>query len=424
MSASGTENRTTLRIGTDAMKLTTIPNEFKEAAPVIREINAQGFEAYFVGGSVRDALLNKSIHDVDIATSAYPEEIKQIFKRTVDVGIEHGTVLVLMEDQQYEVTTFRTESTYQDFRRPDEVTFVRSLKEDLKRRDFTINALALDSTGEIIDLFDGIEDLTNQTIRAVGNPHERFHEDALRMMRGLRFASQLDFKIEEKTLAAIAEFHPLLEKISVERITIEVVKMLLGVNRQGGLAPFIETECYQYCPKLREQGAGLFRLMDLPARQIETEAEAWTLLIQSLNLPEAEIRSFLKAWKLSNQLIQNVSQLVRGLRFRLSNDWQPMMLYELGEESAVLVERLLYYYQQESQVQVTKELVKALPIHQRHELAITGKDLLAVLEETPGKWLGELIAEIEQHVVEGSLENKQEVLLSFAKKQRSKGEKA
>lgn len=157
--------------------------------------------------------------------------------------------------------------------------------------------------------------------------------------------------------------------------------MLLGVNRQGGLAPFIETECYQYCPKLREQGAGLFRLMDLPARQIETEAEAWTLLIQSLNLPEAEIRSFLKAWKLSNQLIQNVSQLVRGLRFRLSNDWQPMMLYELGEESAVLVERLLYYYQQESQVQVTKELVKALPIHQRHELAITGKDLLAVLEE-------------------------------------------
>lgn len=114
------------------------------------------------------------------------------------MGIEHGTVLVLMEDQQYEVTTFRTESTYQDFRRPDEVTFVRSLKEDLKRRDFTINALALDSTGEIIDLFDGIEDLTNQTIRAVGNPHERFHEDALRMMRGLRFASQLDFKIEEK----------------------------------------------------------------------------------------------------------------------------------------------------------------------------------------------------------------------------------
>lgn len=230
--------------------------------------------------------------------------------------------------------------------------------------------------------------------------------------------------MKKKTLAAIAEFHPLLEKISVERITIEFVKMLLGVNRQGGLAPFIETECYQYCPKLREQGAGLFRLMDLPARQIETEAEAWTLLIQSLNLPEAEIRSFLKAWKLSNQLIQNVSQLVRGLRFRLSNDWQPMMLYELGEESAVLVERLLYYYQQESQVQVTKELVKALPIHQRHELAITGKDLLAVLEETPGKWLGELIAEIEQHVVEGSLENKQEVLLSFAKKQRSKGEKA
>ncbi len=118
--------------------------------------------------------------------------------------------------------------------------------------------MALDSTGEIIDLFDGIEDLTNQTIRAVGNPHERFHEDALRMMRGLRFASQLDFKIEEKTLAAIAEFHPLLEKISVERITIEFVKMLLGVNRQGGLAPLLKQNAINIVPNYENKGLDFF----------------------------------------------------------------------------------------------------------------------------------------------------------------------
>ncbi|MBW4947593.1 CCA tRNA nucleotidyltransferase, partial [Klebsiella pneumoniae] len=139
----------------------------------------------------RDNLLGLPIHDVDIATSAYPAEIKQIFKRTVDTGIQHGTVMILDHGNGYEVTTFRTETGYQDFRRPDSVTFVRSLEEDLKRRDFTINALAMRADGEIIDLFDGIADLKAHKIRAVGVADERFHEDALRMMRAVRFESQL-----------------------------------------------------------------------------------------------------------------------------------------------------------------------------------------------------------------------------------------
>ena len=175
------------------MKLKVIPQEYQKALPILKKIEAAGFEAYFVGGSVRDVLLGQPIHDVDIATSAFPAEIKEIFPRTIDVGIEHGTVLVLDGDEQYEITTFRTESAYQDFRRPDQVEFVRSLEEDLKRRDFTINAFALKEDGEIVDLFDGLVDLENNVLRAVGNPHERFHEDALRMMRGLRFVSQLGF---------------------------------------------------------------------------------------------------------------------------------------------------------------------------------------------------------------------------------------
>ena len=208
------------------MKLKQLPREYQKAIPVLNKLEQAGFEAYFVGGSVRDILLDQPIHDVDIATSAFPEEIKQLFPKTIDIGIEHGTVLVLAEEEQYEITTFRTESTYQDYRRPDHVEFVRSLVEDLKRRDFTINAFALKEDGQIIDLFDGLADLENQILRAVGDPQERFHEDALRMMRGIRFVSQIGFTLEQETAAAIQANHSLLGKISVERINVEFINML------------------------------------------------------------------------------------------------------------------------------------------------------------------------------------------------------
>ena len=193
------------------MRLEKMPSEFQEALPVLEKIKEAGFEAYFVGGSVRDALLNRPIHDVDIASSAYPEEIKKIFPRTVDVGIEHGTVLVLEGQGEYEITTFRTEDVYVDYRRPSQVSFVRSLEEDLKRRDFTINALALDQKGEIVDLFNGLADMKNCTLRAVGVAAERFNEDALRIMRGFRFQAGLDFDLEELTFQAMADCAPLLE---------------------------------------------------------------------------------------------------------------------------------------------------------------------------------------------------------------------
>ena len=164
------------------MRLSYLPSEFQKALPILEKIKAAGFEAYFVGGSVRDALLNRPIHDVDIASSSYPEETKQIFERTVDIGIEHGTVLVLENGGEYEVTTFRTEDVYVDYRRPSSVSFVRSLEEDLKRRDFTVNAFALNENAEVIDKFNGLADLDNRVLRAVGKAEERFNEDALRIM--------------------------------------------------------------------------------------------------------------------------------------------------------------------------------------------------------------------------------------------------
>ena len=175
------------------MKLKQLPSEFQEALPIVEKLKAAGYEAYFVGGSVRDAILGRSIHDVDIATSAYPEETKKVFTRTIDIGIEHGTVLVLHGNQEYEITTFRTEDVYVDYRRPSHVSFVRSLEEDLKRRDFTVNAFALSDEAQIIDLFAGLKDLEGKVLRAVGVAQERFNEDALRIMRGFRFAASLDF---------------------------------------------------------------------------------------------------------------------------------------------------------------------------------------------------------------------------------------
>ena len=187
-----------------------LDKNFQDALPVLDIFEKNGFEAYFVGGSVRDALLHKPINDIDIATSAFPEEVKSIFKKTIDVGIQHGTVVVLFQNEPYEVTTFRTESGYQDYRRPDQVTFVRSLEEDLKRRDFTINAFAMDQKGIIKDFFQGLQDLEKKIIRAVGDPYERFHEDALRIMRAIRFQSQLNFDIEEQTFQAVVESASLL----------------------------------------------------------------------------------------------------------------------------------------------------------------------------------------------------------------------
>ena len=249
------------------MILTQLPAAFQEAKPIIETIEAAGFEAYFVGGCVRDTILGKPLHDVDIATSAFPAEVKQLFKRTVDTGIEHGTVMILDHGNGYETTTFRTESGYQDFRRPDQVTFVRSLKEDLKRRDFTINALAMTAKGEVIDLFDGLADLKRGVLRAVGVAEERFHEDALRMMRAVRFASQLDFAIEPQTQQAITDNAALLTKIAVERTRVEWEKLLMGQHPDAGLKSLLTTGLYQYMPMMAAQKPMLQQLLALPDNQ-------------------------------------------------------------------------------------------------------------------------------------------------------------
>lgn len=189
-------------------------------------LHGKGFEAYAVGGCVRDSVLGREPDDWDITTSAKPEEVKAIFRRTVDTGIQHGTVTVLVGEHSHEVTTYRVDGEYKDGRHPESVTFTASLEEDLKRRDFTINAMAYDEEEGLIDLYGGMQDIQRRLIRCVGDPEERFSEDALRMLRAMRFAAQLDFKIDRDTVRAIVDHADALEKISAERICTELLKLI------------------------------------------------------------------------------------------------------------------------------------------------------------------------------------------------------
>lgn len=201
----------------------TLPESVKN---IIDILEANGYEAYAVGGCVRDTLLSRVPGDWDITTSAKPEEVKALFSHTIDTGIEHGTVTVMMNHVGYEVTTYRIDGEYEDARHPKEVTFTSNLVEDLKRRDFTINAMAYNERAGLVDEFDGIGDLKKGIIRCVGDPMERFAEDALRMLRAVRFAAQLGFSIDENTKAAIRKLAPTIAKVSVERIAVELVKLL------------------------------------------------------------------------------------------------------------------------------------------------------------------------------------------------------
>ena len=198
------------------------------AAYVLHQLREAGYEAYVVGGCVHDSLLHRVPDDWDITTSARPEEVKAVFRRTIDTGIQHGTVTVMVGKESYEVTTYRVDGEYADGRHPNSVTFTPNLLEDLKRRDFTINAMAYNPGVGIVDEFNGIQDLENKTIRAVGDPQQRFTEDALRMMRAVRFSAQLDAVIEDETAAAIRRLAPNLQLVSAERIRVELEKLLLS----------------------------------------------------------------------------------------------------------------------------------------------------------------------------------------------------
>lgn len=394
------------------MRLEKMPSEFQEALPILEKIKSAGFEAYFVGGSVRDALLERPIHDVDIASSAYPEETKAIFDRTVDVGIEHGTVLVLENGQEYEITTFRTEDVYVDYRRPSSVSFVRSLEEDLKRRDFTVNAFALNEKGEIVDLFDGLEDLENKLLRAVGVPHERFHEDALRIMRGFRFQASLGFDLEEATFDAMKECASLLEKISVERTFIEFDKLLISPYWRQGLASMLESEAYQYLPAMKGKKSALEHMFELVMDYTFTTSEqAWAALVLALEIQD--IPKFMKCWKTSRDFAKTVERIVEILNIRQKRSLDKRDCYKYDKRLLLLAEELREASELSVDYLAIEQVYDSLTIHDKHEVVVNGGTLIKDYGFQPGPALGDILTKIEYAIVDGELANEKEAILAF-----------
>ena len=393
------------------IKINNLPPIFTAAFPVLKQLEQAGYEAYFVGGSIRDLILKRPIHDIDIATSAYPAEVKRIFPKTIDTGIKHGTVTVLNDGASYEITTFRTESGYQDFRRPDHVTFVQNLAEDLKRRDFTINALAMNRTGEIIDLFNGLGDLQKHLIKAVGDPMKRFHEDALRMMRAVRFMSQLNFDLESQTKEAVSDLHQLLSKISVERIRDEFVKMGTGTNSRAAFKIFLQTKLSESVPDFAGK-SDLLAIYPKLKFNPSLETSLWSIIIILLKISDNQIARFMRDWKNSNAMTEKVRKIVA--LFDLISEKSPsdLELFNAGKDVLLNTIDVAHILGQPINSEALVDRYTALPIKSMSELAVDGQFLIANGIK-PGPKLGQILNEIKQKVISGELANSKDDIQDY-----------
>ncbi|WP_018660365.1 CCA tRNA nucleotidyltransferase [Heyndrickxia acidiproducens] len=383
---------------------------FQTALPILKTLEDAGFEAFFVGGAIRDMLLERPIHDVDIATSAKPLEVKALFPHTIDIGIEHGTVLVLYKGGQYEVTTFRTESEYKDYRRPESVWYVDSLLEDLKRRDFTMNAIAMDDAGKLVDPFSGCDAIRNKTIQTVGSPEERFHEDALRMMRAIRFTSQLGFTIEAETKRAISLHAPLLQYIAAERITQEFIRLLEGPYPYEALKLLCETKLLSYLPGLNGAETRLEAKLHPDLNRL-TEKQLWLYLLAVCGLGNKE--AFLHQWRLPASKRKEILRTFGFLQKRLQAEWDLAALYDAGETAATDAETVFWALRQEKwepRVQTMKEEFLKMKITERSELSVTGTDLMLWFGKSGGPWIKEMLRESEMAVLNGEIANDREAI--------------
>jgi tRNA nucleotidyltransferase (CCA-adding enzyme) len=380
---------------------------FENAKPILEKLHLAGYEAYYVGGAVRDHLLSRRIGDVDIASSAKPIDIQNLFDHTIDVGAEHGTIIVLHNNTPYEVTTYRAESEYVDFRRPKEVSYITSLKEDLRRRDFTINAMAMDIDGIILDYFNGKSHLSEKLIQTVGSSAERFTEDALRMLRAVRFVSQLDFTLCPETRLSIKDHVHLLEFISVERKTIEIEKLLKGINHRNALEIIIETGMNAFLPGLEMKQDELKKLSDYILKYLKTGEELWTIFTYCI-APQS-VQTFLRKWKLPVKLIKAVDKNIEYLTIINEQSWSDFLLYEVGSDRAILVERIRSVMTDplklDENVKRIKHSFRELPIQHREQLVITGHDVIQYLNKQPGPWVSIAIKEVEKAIISKKLEN-------------------
>lgn len=430
---------------------------------ILKRLNEANFEAYFVGGSLRDAVLELPINDVDITTSATPDEIIETFSdyQVLPIGIEHGTVAIIMNGEQIEITTFRHDGEYSDGRRPDKVTFTTSLEDDLQRRDFTINALAYSSEG-LIDLVNGIDDIDDKLIRAVGNPRERFQEDPLRIMRGLRFASKLNFEIEEETERAIFENKHLLKNISKERLQSEFNGLLLGENSKEVLNKY-SAVIEEFVPEIKsmigfEQGnphhnldvwqhstlvvdnakddlahklAAIFHDSGKPKTKVWNEEKQIANYLghaeESVKITEIALTRL----KYDNKTKERVLNIIKDHDFQLSTKPYKIKkaIYELGPDrfqdmidfkKADDLSKDLEYkdeiYKYDKIAEITEEFLNNEPILSHKDLDISPQDIMNLGYK--GKDIGVILNELALLVISGH-KNEKESQIKYLKENRA-----
>ncbi|MCM1466636.1 MAG: CCA tRNA nucleotidyltransferase [Alistipes sp.] len=403
----------------------------KDVKYIIDTLCEHDFEAYAVGGCIRDSILKRNPDDWDITTNALPGQVKELFKRTVDTGIQHGTVTVMIDKNGYEVTTYRIDGEYEDGRHPKSVEFSSELVEDLKRRDFTINAMAYNDKTGLRDEFGGISDIRKCMVRCVGNPRERFNEDALRMMRAVRLSAQLGFSIHRETLEAIRELAPNIKKISMERVQTELMKTLLSDRPET-------VELFSECGLLKHILPQVDNILKSPKKTLvlrmlknsdKTAVMRYGALLYYAG--ETGARDILKTLKLDNDTVDMVTKLikyeavpikvnevdVRQAMHDLGVDFIPLLraykrnIYKSKEE-AMFIPMGKHLTQIETVYKLYQQIVARGDCVQLKDLAVNGKDLIN-MGMKPGEEIGEMLELLLRVVIEKPIENDRQVLLAL-----------
>ena len=393
----------------------------KNVENIIERLKEHGFEGFAVGGCVRDSLLKKTPTDWDITTDALPEDMKKIFKKTFDTGIAHGTVTVLMDGVGYELTTYRIDGNYSDGRHPDSVSFSKNLSEDLCRRDFTVNAMAYSHNKGIVDLFGGRKDLQNGIIRAVGDAKKRFDEDALRMLRAVRFAAQLGFKIDDDTFEAIRERAKLLSKVSKERIFVELNKSLCGDFAQN-IKMVYTSGLYRYIGKeFAKLGENIY---DFYPRKFHNKKHMyWAAFLENIENVEA-VKKILFELKSDNATRNNAYLLVKELKNPLPSSDEDIRwsLHRIGADLFCDYIEILRSDKKNKDILDKIDTIEdrySLIMKENHAyeismLDITGKDLMD-LGISKGPKIGEVLEFLLKKVIENPMNNEKSSLLRLAK---------
>ena len=388
----------------------------KEVDKALNILHGNGFEAYIVGGCVRDSILGLHPSDWDITTSAKPNEICRCFRgyRTIETGIKHGTLTIIVDKMQIEITTYRIDGEYSDHRRPDKVSFTDNIKLDLMRRDFTINALAYNKN-EIIDLFGGIDDIRNKIVKCVGNPDERFNEDGLRILRALRFASVLNFDIEKNTSESIHRNKNLLNNISGERINTEFNKLLMGSNFREIIVDYrniIEI----FIPNLNTLSREEMECRLNAMKELNSIILRLTLLLYKAEAPNKILMSL----KYDNKTIDTVKLLSSSIDEKIYPEpvnikrW----LYKINYENLynlIKIKKALFKSECKDLInseKIMNEIIETNQCYSLKTLEIGGQDLIAAgIPE--GENMGRILNKILDDVIEGKLKNERNVLLNY-----------